>query len=212
MKVISLNISEPREIIFNDKPEITGYFKKSGQESVFLTKNGVKNDFVADKIHHGGEDKACYLYGLNNYGFWQQKYPDRFFENGMFGENISLNILNESQVKIGDTFRIGNAVIQVTQPRQPCYKLGVRFNNPGIVSEFCKAPFPGIYVRVLEEGEIKLNCSLELIESNDNSLTVLEVFRLIYKKTLTKEETQLILGNTHLAQKIKNDLLQKVVL
>lgn len=212
MEIISLNISRPQEILVNTKPEITGYYKKAGQTSIFLSKNGVKNDFVADKIHHGGADKACYLYGLNNYEFWKNKHNHLTFEYGMFGENISLNYLNESQIKIGDTFKCGKAIIQVTQPRQPCYKLGIKFGNPKIVGEFCEAPYPGIYVRVLEEGEIQLNDSFELIETHSESPTVLEIFRLIYKKSLSREEIQAALNNPYLAQNVKNELSQKILI
>lgn len=210
MKVVSVNISKPQEITVNGKPEITGYFKTAVDAPVYLTKNNVTNDFVADTVHHGGIDKACYLYGLNNYQYWKNKYPDLDYEYGIFGENITLDVLDESKLKIGDTFKIGDAIIQVSQPRQPCYKLGFRFNDQKIVNEFRLASCPGAYVRVLQDGKIKKGDALQLIESFNTTQTVLDIYRLVYKQTLMQHEANEALNNPYLANNVKTYLTKKL--
>lgn len=208
MKVLSVNISKPTTIIINGKEEQTGYFKEP-VDSIFLGTTDVKDDSVIDREHHGGEDKACYLYGYNHYDFWKSNYPKLAFDFGMFGENVTLEYLDESTLKIGDTFQLGEAIIQITQPRQPCYKMGVKFNDQKVVKTFRLAPCPGIYVRVLKEGEVKENDELFLIESDESSPTVLSVYRLIYDNNPAKEKLQQIIDNKHIAQRLKQYIIKK---
>lgn len=208
MKVLSVNISQPTTITVNNKKELTGYFKKS-VESIFLGKTDVKNDSVIDREHHGGEDKACYLFGYNHYKFWKELYPNAEYDFGMFGENITVENLDEAKLKIGDTFKLGEAVIQITQPRQPCYKMGVKFNDQKVVNSFRLAQTPGIYVRVLKEGKVQENDELFLIESDKNAPTVLDVYRLIYNKNPTKNELEKVLNNKQIALQLKHYITKK---
>jgi MOSC domain-containing protein YiiM len=208
MKVLSVNISAPQTITFNGKEELTGYFK-TPVKSIYLGKTDVQNDNVIDREHHGGTDKACYLFGHNHYEFWKKTYPNVHFDFGMFGENITLDNLDESILKIGDTFQIGEAVIQITQPRQPCYKLGIKFNNQKIVNEFRMAHTPGIYVRVLKEGNVKVNDKLLLINADDDAPTVLAVYQLIYDKKPHKSELTQLINNAHVAEQLKQYLIGK---
>lgn len=208
MKVLSVNISNPQTIVVNGKEEQTGYFKKP-VKTIYLGKTDVKNDSVVDREHHGGKDKACYLFGYNYYSFWQQQFPDLIFDFGMFGENITLENLDESTLKIGDTFQLGEATIQITQPRQPCYKMGIKFNNQKIVNQFQLAHTPGIYVSVLKEGNVKVNDELVLINSTDDAPTVLAVYRLIYNKKPNKNELTQLINNPHLAERLKQYLIKK---
>ncbi|MBW6483468.1 MAG: MOSC domain-containing protein [Vicingaceae bacterium] len=208
MKVLSVNISEPKTIIINGKEEQTGYFKEP-VESIFLGKTDVKNDSVVDREHHGGEDKACYLFGYNHYEFWQKQFPDLTFDFGMFGENITIEHLDEAKLKIGDTFQLGEAVIQITQPRQPCYKMGVKFNNQKVVNTFRLAHSPGIYVRVLKEGNVVENDEMYLMDSYENAPTVLEVYRIIYNKKPSENKLEKIITNTHIASSLKQYITKK---
>ena len=202
MKVLSVNIGIPTTIIVNGKEEQTGYFK-TPDVSIYLGKTGVKNDSVIDREHHGGEDKACYLFGYNHYKFWKELYPNVEYDFGMFGENITVEHLDEFLLKIGDTFEIGEAVIQITQPRQPCYKMGVKFNDQKIVNSFRLAHTPGIYVRILKEGFVKKNDVLKLIHTEENAPSVLTVYHLIYSKNPNKEELLKVVNNVHLASRLK---------
>lgn len=202
MKVLSVNISEPQTIEVNGKSEVTGYFKKP-VESIHLGSTDVKGDCVIDREHHGGEDKACYLFGFNHYKFLKEYYPEVEYMFGMFGENITIDELDESSLRIGDVLEIGGAVIQITQPRQPCYKMGIKFQDQKIVKAFRLAQTPGIYVRVLKEGIVAKNDLLKLIKTDDKSPSVLAVYRLIYSTNPEREELLQIVGNPYLAVRLK---------
>lgn len=208
MYVVSVNISQPQTILVDGKEEQTGYFKRPVQ-SIKLNRKGVKNDSVVDKIHHGGEDKACYLFGYNHYHYWQEKHPNLEFDFGMFGENITISELDESELKIGDTFQIGDAIIQITQPRQPCYKMGIKFNSPKMVNDFRLGHSPGIYVRVLKEGKVKNGNEMRLIERQEKAPTVLEIYRLIYNDEPKKEDLLQIIDNPHIADRLKEYVTKK---
>jgi MOSC domain-containing protein YiiM len=208
MQVLSVNISLPQTIIVNGKEEKTGYFK-TPVKSIFLKENGVENDSVVDKIHHGGVDKACYLFGYNHYPYWQKQYPNLEFNFGMFGENITVEKLDESALRIGDTFQLGKAIIQITQPRQPCYKMGIKFNNPNMVNDFRLAHTSGVYVKVLKEGAVKEKDKLQLVKRLDTAPTVLEVYRLIYSENPKKEQLLQVVDNPYIANRLKNYIIKK---
>lgn len=177
MKVISTNIGVATAVLKNGKEVQTGIYKTSVDEPITLTKTGVVGDAVMDLKHHGGLDKACYLYSTDHYAFWKEKFPDLYWTWGMFGENLTVEGLNETEINIGDTFSIGSAVVQVSEPRRPCSVLGIRFGTQNMVKLFNNSAYPGIYVRVLEEGKIKVGDELKLLISNE-SITVAEVFSL----------------------------------
>src|SRR5665811_846906 len=127
MKIISTNIGEARTINWKNREVKTGIFKFPVNEPIFLGKENVENDNVIDRRYHGGIDKACYLYSAEHYNYWQKKYPKLEMPWGMFGENLTVEGLHEATINIGDIFKIGETVVQATQPRQPCFKLEFRF-------------------------------------------------------------------------------------
>jgi len=180
MKIRSTNIAKPTTIEWRGQKVETGIYKYAVETSIFLGSEDVVNDHVIDRRYHGGLDKACYLYSADHYPFWQNKYPNQDWKWGMFGENLTVSGLNEAEIRIGDRFRIGNAEVQVTQPRQPCFKLGVRFGDQSVVSDFWILPYPGVYVRVLSPGEVKTDDEMVLIESNPESLSVSQVFSIFH--------------------------------
>lgn len=206
--VISTNIGEKVSINHNGKVIQTGIYKYPVNTSIYLGKTDVVNDYVVDRRYHGGVDKACYLYPSENYKFWKEQYPDLKMEWGMFGENLTTQGLFENTVRIGSTYQIGDVVIQVTQPRQPCYKLGIRFNDAKVVKMFSNSPYSGIYVRVLNEGYIKAGDSINLIEENDKSLSLVEVFALLMKRNSDTEMFQKALDDKYIAESAKRDLLK----
>lgn len=208
MKVISVNIARPTTVIYQGKKVITGIFKHPA-ERIFLSVEGVLHDTVADPVHHGGREKACYAYSFLHYPFWQKKYPDLPWNYGMFGENITIDEMREDEIKIGDIFRIGKAVVQVSQPRQPCYKLGIRFNSPDMVKDFASHPFPGAYFRVLEEGEVKDGDKIFLIQRNSHAPSLTEVFSILYAGKPDKEKILKILQEETLASNVKEYLKKK---
>ncbi|MBV5314512.1 MAG: MOSC domain-containing protein [Prolixibacteraceae bacterium] len=176
MKIVSTNIAEPTTIEWRGQEVQTGIYKYPVEAPIFLGTEDVENDHVLDRLYHGGVDKACYLYSADHYSFWKNKYPSQLWQWGMFGENLTVAGLNESEIRIGDRFKIGDAEVQVSQPRQPCFKLGVRFGDQKVVDDFWQLPYPGIYVRVLQSGNVRVGDELVLIDRNTDSLAVSEVF------------------------------------
>ena len=182
MKIISTNIAKPRTIIWNEKEVQTGIYKNPVSTPLFLGKTGIPGDTVMDKRFHGGALKAVYIYGKNRYPFWQKKYPNLDWQHGFLGENLTFDVFDESIIKIGDIFQIGNAKVQITQPRKPCYKLGIRFNTQQALKDFINEPYPGGYLQVLEEGEVNVDDEVILLDSNPNQMSLADVYYLIYHK------------------------------
>ena len=202
MIVISVNTSIQKKIIFNNKEEYTGYFKAPINEPIYLGKTDVLGDVVVDRKHHGGLEKACYIYGYNHYAFWKEKYPRIEWQYGMFGENITIEHLDENKLFIGDVLQIGNATVQITQPRQPCYKMGIKFNDQKIVQEFRSANCPGIYVRVLKEGYVSKNDKLIVTDSPDKSISVNAIYSLLYSTNPNKKFVDIAKAHPFLAKNV----------
>ncbi|MCF6350087.1 MAG: MOSC domain-containing protein [Flavobacteriaceae bacterium] len=210
MKIQSVNIAEKREITFNGRTRYTGIYKTSVDTSIYLGKEDVKNDAVVDRKYHGGENMAVYAFGKNNYGYFEELYPNLDFTNGMFGENLTIDNLDETKIKIGDTFKINNTIIQVSQPRLPCATLGYRFGSQKIVKQFLNTTFSGIYFRVLQEGSVKKGDELILIKTTKSCLTLAEVYSLF---TYNKTNTKLLKKALHLdllSSRLKSDIRKKL--
>lgn len=182
MKIISTNIAKPKTVYWKATKVTTGIFKEPLDIPIYLGKEDVKNDHVNDRKVHGGIDKACYLFSADYYSYWKKKYPGLDWKYGMFGENLTVAGLNEDTVYIEDIYQVGEAVLQVTQPRQPCYKLGIRFNDQSILKQFIKHNHPGFYVRVLQEGYVHKGNELLLQKRAENSLSIVTFFRRLYQK------------------------------
>ena len=210
MKIISLNIGKPQKIVVNGREEYTGYFKKAVSRPIFLGKEGVKDDSVVDKVHHGGYDKACYLYSYDHYNYWKNIYRDLEWDFGMFGENITVEGLNESEIKIGDVFSVGSAVVQVSQPRQPCHKLCFKFNTEKIMEDFTQSPYPGAYVRILKEGFVNIGDQFIKSDASGDSETVSEIFSMLYKKEVEREKIEKALKNPFLSEAVKKHFHEKL--
>lgn len=208
MIVISTNIGEPKTILWNGKEEQTGIYKYQVNHPIFLGNEDVENDHVMDRKHHGGSDKACYLYSADHYSYWKKFYPELEMPWGMFGENLTVDGLHEHEISISDIFEIGEAVVQATQPRQPCYKLGIRFNEPKVVKQFVESGFSGVYVRVLKNGTVKSGDKMILKEKSD-SVSIQKVFELLYTDNFQEEPLRQALNNPFLAESCRKDLLKK---
>ena len=200
MKVIATNIGNPTTIHRNGKEEQTGIFKYPTNEALFLGKTDVLKDTVIDRKHHAGINKACYLFSADQYPYWKKMYPELDWDWGMFGENLTIKGLNEADIRIGDIFKIGNALVQVSQPREPCYKLGIRFGNQEILRQFIDHGFPGTYVRILEEGEVQRSDELILVEKSENPLSVKQFYELIFAKEKDLEIVKLAINNPSLPE------------
>jgi MOSC domain-containing protein YiiM len=198
MQITSTNIAKPTTILFRGKKVITGIYKTPTQEPIYLGKSDVKDDEVTDRRYHGGEFKACYLFSENHYEYWKNLYPNLDWNWGMLGENLTVHGLDETKIHIGDIYKVGEALIQITQPREPCYKLGVKFGSQHVLKQFIEHGYSGTYIRVLEEGFVKAGDTFTLIEPAKNSITTYAFFSLLFAKNKNQE---------HIALAIENDAL-----
>lgn len=210
MEVISVNIGAERLIDYRGKKVKTGIFKSPVNTAVFLEKSGVKNDHVADLRYHGGPDKACYIYAADHYDFWKKQYPNLAWEYGMFGENITVKGLDEKQLQIGDIFYLGDTRVQVSQPRQPCFKLGARFESQTILKKFISNPYPGVYVRIIDPGTVKKGDTMHLSERLHDSIGLLEVWELLYGTNVDQNLLRFAVNFQYLAEDCKINLRKKL--
>lgn len=206
MEVVSVNIGQEKMVSWRGKSVKTGIFKSPVNQPIYLGKTDVETDAVIDRRYHGGIDKACYIYSADHYDFWKAEFPLLAWQYGMFGENITVKGLNEKQVQIGDIFYLGNTRVQVSQPRQPCFKLGIRMGTQTILKKFINQAFPGIYVRVIDEGTVSVGDEMHLSERLHNTLGVLEVWDLLYKKEIDKDLLEFAIEHPQLADACKKDL------
>lgn len=176
MKIISTNIGERKEINWKGKIVTTGIFKFPVSASIFLDKEEVKGDEISDRKHHGGIDQALYGCSLKHYDFWKEKYPNLDWQFGMFGENITIDDLEETKIHVGDTFKVGDAIIEATLQRNPCMKLGVRFNDMKIVKEFWNTTMCGVYFKILQTGNVQAGDKLIQIKSCPKNLTIADLY------------------------------------
>lgn len=198
MKITSTNIAKLATIIWNGKEVTTGIYKTPIKKPIYLGKEAVKGDVVSDRKVHGGVFKACYLFSENHYEYWKALYPSLEWNYGMLGENLTVKNLDETKICIGNIYKVGDALIQITQPREPCFKFGVKFGTQLVLKQFINYGLPGTYVRVLEEGFVTNGDTFKLIEQAKNSLTTAQLFNLLYAKE--KDEALLKLA-------IKNEAL-----
>ena len=180
-RLISVNVGEPRELLWMGRTVKTGIFKDAIRGRVAVRRLNLNGDKQADLSVHGGLDKAVYLYPAEHYVYWQEEYPGMQLPWGIVGENLTTEGMLEDEVSIGDQFRVGSVELMVTQPRLPCYKLGIRFGRDDIIKRFMAADRPGFYLRVLQEGEVGAGDTIERISRDDGEVTVSDVFRLIGK-------------------------------
>ncbi len=206
MKIISTNLGTTTTFLWNGKEEATGIFKYPFNEPIYLGTNDVKKDIVIDRVHHAGENKACYLFSSEEYTYWKPLYPHLDWNWGMFGENLTVEGLDESKIRIGDIYRLGEALVQVSQPREPCYKLGVRFGDKKIIKQFVKRAYPGTYVRILKEGFVKIGDDMLLEQQSENTLSVQQFYNLVLNKDKEPALVQLALDNPSVPQYKKERL------
>src|ERR1041384_279090 len=178
MKIISVNVGLPRLVLRNGEPVSTGIFKEPVAGRVMMRTLNLDGDRQADLSVHGGPEKVVYVYPSEHYDFWKRELPDMDFPWGMFGENFTTTGLLETAINIGDRFRVGAAEVMITQPRMPCYKLGIRFGRSDIIKRFLASERSGFYLAVLKEGEVGAGDEFELLNQDGNDVKVVDITRL----------------------------------
>ena len=204
MEVVAVNIGERRNVNWRGKQVETGIFKTPVEE-IMLSSTDVDHDHVVDRRYHGGIDKACYLYSADHYAHFKSLYPNLEWDWGMFGENVTITGLDESQLFIGAKYQLGQALVEISQPREPCFKLGIRFGNQKVLKDFIASSCCGTYVRVLRPGKVKSGDSFELVERGSDS-SILDIFNLMYKKHPQPEILPEVLKINELAESAKSGL------
>jgi len=180
MKLLSVNVSLPREVPHGNKTVATGIFKEPVKGRVMLLALNLDGDGQADLENHGGIYRAVYVYSIENYDYWRRKLGRTDFTFGQFGENFTVQGMLEDNTHIGDVFRVGGALVEVTQPRPPCYKLGLKMGLPQFPKRFLASGRVGFYLRVLEEGEVGTGDVLDRVKMDPERVTVREVNDLLY--------------------------------
>ncbi len=189
MKLLSLNVGLPRQMNFQNKLVTTGIFKEPVSGRVRLRKLNLDGDKQADLIVHGGADKAIYAYPEEHYNYWKKELPGMSLPWGMFGENFTTQGMFEETVNVGDQFQVGTAKVVATQPRMPCYKLGVKFGRMDIIKKFLASGLTGVYFKVMKEGDLEQGDEIKLIKKDQNKVTIKDIVRLY---TVNKDDLQTI--------------------
>ena len=182
MRLVSVNCGLPREVEWHGRTVATGIFKQPVKGRITLRRLNLEGDRQADLTVHGGEAKAVYCYPLAHYDYWKAELPGHPLPMGVFGENFTTDGLLESTVFVGDKFSIGSAQVVVTQPRLPCYKLGIRFASDEMVKRFLISARTGFYVAVKREGSVAAEDQITLVDRDRDSMPVSEITRLYVTK------------------------------
>jgi len=178
VKIVSVNVGLPREVSWQGKVVSTGIFKEPVKGRTMLRMLNLDGDQQADLTVHGGVDKAVYAYPSEHYNYWRAELPGMDLPWSMFGENFTIEGLLEEGVYIGDRFRIGEAEVIVTEPRMPCYKLGIKFGRPDIIKRFLTSRRTGFYFAVVREGTVGAGDAMEFVGREQQEISVADIIRL----------------------------------
>jgi MOSC domain-containing protein YiiM len=180
--VLSVNVGLPREVEWRSEAVETAIFKAPVSGPVAVTRLNLAGDRQADLSVHGGADKAVYAYPGEHYAYWREELPGVALPWGAFGENLTIEGLAETELRVGDVLRVGTAEFVVTQPRLPCFKLNTRFQRPDMVKRFLRSGRTGFYLGVLKEGHLSAGDSIELVPAEPSAIGVTEVVTLYTNK------------------------------
>jgi MOSC domain-containing protein YiiM len=209
MKIVSVNVGLPRQVVWKDTPVWTAIFKEPVQGPVKVSPLNLDGDRQADLTVHGGVHKAVYGYPVEHYEYWSKELPDVSFGWGKFGENLTIDGLSEDTLHIGDRLRIGSAVLMVSQPRMPCFKLAIRFERDDMIKRFLNSRRSGFYFSVVEEGEICAGSKIEILSRDANRVKVRDLLRMYIGETQEPDLVNRAMNVDALPQSWKNKLAQK---
>jgi MOSC domain-containing protein YiiM len=213
MQVVSVNVSKPKDVVHDGAVVSTGIFKEPVKGRLWVRKLGIEGDGQADLTAHGGPDQAVYAYPVEHYAYWEEQLGRDPLPFGQFGENLSITGIDEASARVGDTLKIGTAVLQVTQPRLPCYKLGIRMGaGKSFPKRFQKSGRVGFYLRVIKEGELAAGDRIERVDVPD-SVTIIEFLKVYGSKRPSRRAISRVLaapGLSHAWRTYLEDMLAAV--
>lgn len=190
MRVVSVNTGLPRQVTWHGRTVTTAIFKTPVDGDVAVRRLNLDGDGQADLTVHGGEDKAVYCYPHEHYAWWAEQLG-RELPTGMFGENVTSEGLDEASVHIGDEFALGTAQVVVTQPRMPCYKLGIRFQSDAMVRRFLASGRSGFYLAVRREGTVKAGDEIRVLSRDPHRMSIADIVRLYVRKSFGADDIAL---------------------
>lgn len=208
MKLVSINVSLAKDIHYNDKIISTGIFKKPVDESVFVSQFRLDGDQQADLDNHGGEHKAVYAFSATHYDYWRQHLAKPSLRYGQFGENLTITNLDEKKLCIGDQVQIGDCILEITQPRVPCFKLGIAFDLSTMPKQFVAYGATGIYFRVISTGQIQQGDDVKVIFRHPQQLSVHTLFNAYFDKSFENAHAIMVQANS--IAELSNEWRQKV--
>jgi MOSC domain-containing protein YiiM len=190
MKVLSVSVGQPREVVADDRLVRTSIFKSPVTGRIPIRDNNLAGDRQSDLTVHGGRAKAVYAYPYEHYAFWREQLPGVELQPAHFGENLTINGLLEEDVHLGDRLRIGSAELVVTQPRLPCYKLGIRFGDPQMVRRFLASRRTGFYLSVAAEGDVGAGDAINIVERHPAAISIPELLRMYLKEDVSPDRVR----------------------
>jgi MOSC domain-containing protein YiiM len=206
MKIISVNVGLPREVVWKGITVRTAIFKEPVADTLAIRELNLAGDQQADLTVHGGSEKAVYVYPVEHYEYWRKQLPDVSFSWGAFGENLTTDGLSEDTLCIGDLLRAGSAILQATQPRMPCYKLELKFNRDDMIKRFLVSGRSGFYLSVIEPGDVGPGSGVEILDRDPDSVTISDIVRLYLGQARDPELLQRATNVTSLPENWKTQL------
>ncbi|WNZ54919.1 MOSC domain-containing protein [Microbulbifer sp. MKSA007] len=209
MKLLSINVSKKVDCEYRGKTVTTGIFKKPVQGKLFVGKNNLEGDEQADLKNHGGKDMAIYAFSNDHYPYWEDLLGRKSLKYGAFGENLTVEGLREQNIFVGDQFRIGSCILEVSQPRIPCFKLSMALDNDAAAKILTSSFNCGVYFRVIKEGHIKEGDSICKIAEAPNSIDIRSMFRAFFDKQFP--DTKQVLQAASQLQPLSKEWREKAV-
>jgi MOSC domain-containing protein YiiM len=211
MEIISLNIGTPKHVFWKNKSYYTSIYKYPVEDYTEVRKEGIVGDAQANTKVHGGIEKAVYGYFAQHYEYWKDLLKRQDLVWGMFGENLTISgELEEQHIALGDIFQVGEVELMALQPRQPCSKLCLRFDDLTLVKKFWESDRPGIYFKVLKEGKIKAGDQFKRIKESSSGITILEAYQILRKELKQKEKIDNLLHFEEIPLSLKKGILEIV--
>ncbi len=209
MKIISVNTGALTTVIHQGREIQTGIYKRPSSSPVEVLEEHLAQDHIADLTVHGGPHKAVYVYPVEHYDAWSQQYPELDFDSGMFGENLTVEGLLESEVFVGDRLHIGAVILEVSEPRQPCFKLGIKFNDTQIIKSFTRSGWSGFYLRIIEKGMLNSGDVITLTPG-PREVSISDLNNFLRGHTFTESWFNLALASVHLSDRWKHRIIKKM--
>ncbi len=210
MLIVSVNVGMPGEVVWRRQRVSTAIFKEPVKGAITARKLNLDGDRQADLTVHGGPDKAVYAYPLEHYEYWRMQVPEMPATLGAFGENLTTRGVLEKDLHIGDQVRIGSALLRVSQPRMPCYKLQVRFDREDMTRLFVLSRRSGFYFSVIEEGEVKAGDAIEVVERDKHRVSIADVNGLYFDRPIDRSLVKRALQVPGLTAESRSMLLSRL--